>query len=91
MELDEAEQFLNGATFQWGYREQAPLYSWIVKAVSVVSGLHALTLVMIKYSLLFLFYGVFYRIARSFWTPGRSLIVTASLTLFPVYPSRRGV
>lgn len=85
MGLDEAEQFLNGSVFQWGYHNQAPLYSWIVRAVSIPFGVNLVTLIIIKYSLLFLFYFVVYHTARSFQDEKTSLLITASLVLFPLY------
>ncbi len=85
MELDESEQFLNGSVFQWGYNSQAPLYSWIVKGVSSIFGLNIVTLLAIKYGLLFLFYCSFYSLARSLWDSRKALIATGSLMLFPLY------
>lgn len=85
MELDEAEQFLNGSFFQWGYNSQPPLYSWIVRITAYISGLNIFTLIFVKYGLLFLFYTVFYMTARSLWNARKSLIVTGSLMLFPIY------
>jgi len=85
MELDEAEQFLLASSFRWGYPAQPPLYSWIVHIVSSISGLNVFTLILTKYSLLFLFYSVFYLTARSLWDAGKSLAVTGSLMLFPLY------
>jgi 4-amino-4-deoxy-L-arabinose transferase-like glycosyltransferase len=85
MELDEAEQFLLAAVFQWGYPSQPPLYSWIVHSISFITGLNIFALVFTKYSILFLFFSVFYLTARSFWEAGKSLAVTGSLMLFPLY------
>ena len=85
MELDEAEQFLNGSNFQWGYNSQAPLYSWLVKGVSLFFGLNIVTLLAIKYCLLFLFYCSFYSVARFLWDSRKALIATGSLMLFPLY------
>lgn len=85
MELDEAEQFLLASVFQWGYPSQPPLYSWIVHVVSAISGLNIFALVITKYSILFLFYSIFYLTARSFWEPGKSLAVACSLMFFPLY------
>ena len=85
MELDEAEQFLNGSDFQWGYNSQAPLYSWIVNGVSLFFGVNIVTLLAIKYCLLFLFYCSFYSVARFLWDSRKALITTGSLMLFPLY------
>ncbi len=85
MEPDEAEQFLDGSVFSFGYRNQAPLYSWIVKATSLVFGMNFVTLVVVKYCLLFSFYLSFFLIARSFWDSKRAFLITGSLLLFPTY------
>lgn len=85
MSLDEAEQFLIATVLKWGYPSQPPLYSWIVHIISSISGLNIYTLVFVKFSILFLFYSVFYITARYFWEPRPSLAVTGSLMLFPLY------
>jgi len=56
MELDESEQFLNSTAFHWGYSTQAPLYTWIVKTLSTFFGHTIITLVVLKYLLIFFFY-----------------------------------
>lgn len=85
MELDEAEQFLNGAAFSWGYSNQPTLYSWIIRGVSLFSGLNLGTIVAVKYSVIFLFYVSFYSIARFVWNAKESFLITCSLLLFPSY------
>jgi 4-amino-4-deoxy-L-arabinose transferase-like glycosyltransferase len=47
--------------------------------------LNIFALVFTKYSILFLFYSVFYLTARSFWEARKSLAVTCSLLFFPLY------
>lgn len=85
LELDEAEQFLHSSFFQLGYNNQPPLYNWIVKAVSSVFSLNLATLLLVKYSLLFFFYYVFYLTVRSFNDPKKALLITGSLVIFPLY------
>jgi 4-amino-4-deoxy-L-arabinose transferase-like glycosyltransferase len=85
LELDEAEQFLNGAFFHLGYNEQAPLYSWIFWSLSLLFGKNLSTLIAIKYCLIFIFYFAFYLTARCFWSVKESLLITGSLLLFPTY------
>ena len=85
MELDESEQFLNLAAFHWGYSTQAPLYTWIVNTLSTFLGLHLITLVVLKYLLIFLFYFFFFKICRHFWDSRISLYITGSFMLFPLY------
>jgi|GEM_PF-1751663 len=85
MELDESEQFLYGTAFHWGYSTQAPLYTWIVKTLSTFLGHTIITLVVLKYLLIFLFYVFFFKICRYFWDSRISLCVTGSLMLFPLY------
>jgi 4-amino-4-deoxy-L-arabinose transferase-like glycosyltransferase len=85
MEMSEAEQFLDASAFSLGYSQQAPLYSWIVKAASALFGMNFVTIIAVKYFLLFLFYLVFFLLAREFWDGGKALVITGSLLLFPVY------
>ncbi|MEW6117196.1 MAG: glycosyltransferase family 39 protein [Nitrospirota bacterium] len=85
MELDEAEQFLKGFALSLGYSNQPPLYSWIVKIVSMGFGLNIITLVAVKYCLIFFFYIAFYHTVRSVWNVKESLLITGSLLVFPSF------
>jgi 4-amino-4-deoxy-L-arabinose transferase-like glycosyltransferase len=85
MELDEAEQFLAAKVLALGYRDQPPLFTWILRAAALPFGMNITTILLVKYALLFGFYFSFYRIARTFWNPGKSLVVTGALLLFPTY------
>lgn len=85
MQLDEAEQFLNGSVFRLGYSTQPPLYTWIVGAVSSVFGLNLATLLAVKYTVTFFFYFTFFLTARIFWNSQQALLITGSLVLFPLY------
>lgn len=85
MELDESEQFLRGASFSLGAGGQPPLYSWLVHAFSLLSGMSLATILTVKYAVLFLFYGSFYLLARTLWGPRESFLLMGSLMLFPTY------
>jgi 4-amino-4-deoxy-L-arabinose transferase-like glycosyltransferase len=85
MELSEAEQYLDASVFSFGYRQQAPLYSWIVRAAASLFGMNVVTITAVKYSLLFLFYFFLFLLARNFWDSKKSLLVTASMLLFPTF------
>ncbi len=85
MELDEAEQFLNGSFFSLGYAHQPPLYSWLVYGMSGLFGLNIQTIIATKYIIMFFFYFSFYLIARSFWNRRASLLIAGTLLLFPTY------
>ncbi len=85
MELSEAEQFLDASVFSFGYSQQGPLYSWIVRVMSLLFGMNIVTLTVVKYSLLFLFYFFVFLIARVFWDAKKSLLITGCLLLFPTY------
>jgi lipopolysaccharide core galacturonosyltransferase RgtB len=85
MELDEAEQFLNGYFFSLGYAHQPPFYSWIVYGMSMLFGMNIETLTVTKYAIMFFFYFSFYLIARSFWNIRASLLMTGTLLFFPTY------
>jgi hypothetical protein len=83
MELDESEQFLQVTALHIG--PQPLLYSVIVKTVSLLSGQLFLTIIIVKYVILLTFYLCFYGLARTHWNARESLVVTASLMLFPTY------
>ena len=85
MELSEAEQYLDASVFSFGYRQQAPLYSWIVRAAAALFGMNVVTITGVKYSLLFLFYLFLFMLARNLWDSRKSLIVTGSMLLFPTF------
>jgi 4-amino-4-deoxy-L-arabinose transferase-like glycosyltransferase len=85
MELDEAEQFIIGSVYSWGYSNQPPVYTWIVKMISSLFGMNIRTLIAVKYCLMFCFYFSFYLISHSFWDRKKSLLVTGSLLLFYTY------
>ncbi len=85
LELDEAEQFLAAKVIALGYSDQPPLFTWILSAAAFPFGMNIVTIIAVKYALLFFFYLSFYHIARTFWNPEKSLVVTGSLLLFPTY------
>jgi hypothetical protein len=85
MELSEAEQYLDASVFSFGYRQQAPLYSWIVRAAAALFGMNVVTITGVKYSLLFLFYLFLFLLARNLWDSRKSLIVTGSMLIFPTF------
>ncbi len=85
MEIDEAEQFIMARTIALGYSNQPPLFTWIFRAAALPLGMNIVTILAVKYALLFCFYLSYYHIARTFWTPGKSLAVTGALLLFPTY------
>lgn len=85
MDLDDAEQFVFSAVYSWGYSNQPPAYTWVVKAISSIIGMNIKTLIAVKYSIMFCFYYSFYRLCCSFWDTRQSLLVTGSLLLFYTY------
>jgi 4-amino-4-deoxy-L-arabinose transferase-like glycosyltransferase len=85
LELDEAEQFLAAKVIALGYSDQPPLFTWILSAAAFPFGMNIVTIIAVKYSILFFFYFSFYHVARTFWDAEKSLIVTGSLLLFPTY------
>jgi 4-amino-4-deoxy-L-arabinose transferase-like glycosyltransferase len=85
MELDEAEQFIAAKVMALGYSGQPPLFTWILHVVAFPFGMTIVTILAVKYALLFCFYFSCYHIARTFWRPGKSLVVTGALLLFPTY------
>jgi hypothetical protein len=85
MEIDEAEQFLAAKVIALGYSDQPPLFTWLLRGAAFPFGMNIVTILAVKYALLFCFYFSYYHIARTFWEPAKSLIVTGALLLFPTY------
>jgi 4-amino-4-deoxy-L-arabinose transferase-like glycosyltransferase len=85
MEGDEAEQFLAAKVIALGYSGQPPLFTWILRAAAFPFGMNIVTILAVKYALLFCFYYSSYHTARTFWGPKKSLVVTGALLLFPTY------
>lgn len=86
MDSDDAEQFVfSAAAYSWGYSNQPPVYTWVVKAISSIIGMNIRTLMVMKYGIMFCFYYSFYRLCCSFWDTRQSLLVTGSLLLFYTY------
>jgi 4-amino-4-deoxy-L-arabinose transferase-like glycosyltransferase len=85
MELDEAEQFIAAKVLALGYPDQPPFFTWILHAAAFPFGMNIATILAVKYALLFCFYLSCYHIARTFWEPRKSLVVTGALLLFPTY------
>lgn len=84
MEMDETEQFLASA-YSWQNYNQPPLYTQILKGIYSIAGASSAALIGIKYVYMFFFFFIFYAIARKFWKPGHSLVLTASLSLYSTY------
>lgn len=92
-ELDEAELILVGQSLQWGYSGQPPLYHWIQGAVFAALGPGLVGLALVKNSLLFLSYLLFWLTARRMLAGDERLaaLVTLSWLFVPqvVWESQR--
>jgi 4-amino-4-deoxy-L-arabinose transferase-like glycosyltransferase len=85
MQLDESEQFIRAFVPNFIAVGQPPLYTWLVKAASAVTGKTFFTIIFVKYVILFIFYICFYLIARQEWDPVKSLLITSSLLLIGLF------
>ncbi len=83
--FDEAEQLFDSQEFYLGYSDQPPLFSWILKTLSLVFGLNIPLMMITTHSLIFIFFGVFYLIARKLWDEKQSLIISSSLVFIFLY------
>jgi len=64
MTLDEAELFIDASEFKLGFDDQPPLYSWIIKALSLIFGLNVPLMVTVNQILICVFFCVIYSILR---------------------------
>lgn len=83
--FDEAEQLFDSQEFFLGYSDQPPLFSWILKTLSLVFGLNIPLMMITTHGLIFIFFGVLYLIARKFRNENQSLIITSSLVFIFLY------
>lgn len=85
LQPDEAEQYLDAVHFEMGFDDQPPLFSWIVKLVSLAFGLNPLSIALSSHLIMFAFFLGFYFLAKEFWEEKKAFIVTLSLVLFPIF------
>ncbi|MCI0680690.1 MAG: glycosyltransferase family 39 protein [Gemmataceae bacterium] len=82
--FDEAEQFVLGQTFAWGYNTQPPLMTWCFRALAAVFGDSVATLTVLRYGFLGAMYGFLYASARCMLGDRRqALAAAAALLLIP--------
>ncbi len=85
LEGDEIKQLLEARDFVMGDGMQAPLYLWILYPINKIFGLHPEALLILRYSLLFSFYYIFYLCMKKLVKPNYAFIAMVSLVFFPVY------
>lgn len=85
MTPDEAEQFIDSSSFQLGYIDQPPLYSWILKSFSYISGLNVPMMIVIYHLIAFLFLLSLYSLIKEIWHRDYSWIIFISYTFFFIY------
>lgn len=67
LHLDDAEQFEYAQNFALGYKNQPPLYTWLVQGVAFFFGLNIVSILATK-NLIFLgFLLSFYGFSKRFW------------------------
>jgi 4-amino-4-deoxy-L-arabinose transferase-like glycosyltransferase len=85
MTLDEAELFLDAQAFKLGFDDQPPLYSWIIRALSLIFGLNVPLMVVVNQALICAFLITIYFILRSLWDRERSWLVLLSYVFIFLY------
>jgi 4-amino-4-deoxy-L-arabinose transferase-like glycosyltransferase len=85
MTYDEAEQFFDASSYQLGYLDQPPLYSWILKTLSIVFGLNIPMMVIVYHLIIIVFLLSFYFTLREVWQDKYSWIIFCSLSFFFIY------
>lgn len=79
LDWDEAEQFVLAQNFDFGDAHQAPLYSWIVKGLSLPFAYGTTVIVSVRYICLFVFLYFLYKAIRFFHDENDSLFCLNSI------------
>jgi len=86
MTLDEAEHFIDIQSFSWGYLDQPPLYSWILKTFSLVFGFNVPVMVIVYHLIVFIFFVLLFKISiLVFQERKKSFFCFLSYFLFFIY------
>jgi len=85
MNPDEAEQFIDAADYHWGYSDQPPLYSWILKTCSLAFGMSVVMQVCAYHVIIVLFLAALYIATRELWQREQAYLVFLSNALFFIY------
>jgi 4-amino-4-deoxy-L-arabinose transferase-like glycosyltransferase len=86
LDWDEAEQYINSRNFNLGDTQQPPLYSWIVRSLSIITNDSSYALISVRYICLFTFIIFLYLSIREFFTTKKSLTLSLLiLALIPAY------
>jgi 4-amino-4-deoxy-L-arabinose transferase-like glycosyltransferase len=86
LDWDEAEQYINSRNFNLGDGQQPPLYSWIVRSLSVITNDSPCALISVRYICLYIFIVFLYLSIRQFFTAKKSLTLSLLiLALIPAY------
>jgi len=86
VELDEAEQLILTQSFQWGYGNQPPLYTWLQILVFGICGTNIFALALLKSMLLFAILALTWLSVREITASERvALVATVSLFLMPQF------
>ncbi|NQY79113.1 MAG: glycosyltransferase family 39 protein [Candidatus Caenarcaniphilales bacterium] len=79
LDWDEAEQYVLAQGFNFGDAHQPPLYSWIIKTLSLVFGYGTPVIVSVRYICLFVFLYFLYKAIRIFHDEDDSLLCLNSI------------
>ena len=83
--FDEAEQFFDTLNFELGYKDQPPLFSWLVKALNLFFDTSAQSMALLTHILIIVFLVSFYFALKEIWSSSDSQIITVSLVFFFIY------
>lgn len=85
MTYDEAEQFLDSSSYQLGYLDQPPLYSWIVKTFSLVLGMNTPMMIIVYHLIAFIFLVSIYFLLKEIWQDKYAWIIQCSFLFFFIF------
>lgn len=83
--FDEAEQFLDAQDYELGYKDQPPLFSWIIKSLSFLMEPNAQSMALLTHVLIIFFLISFYYCLKEIWTSKESQLICYSLVFFFIY------
>lgn len=85
MTYDEAEQFIDASSFQLGYLDQPPLYSWIIKCFSLVFGMNTTMMVFVYHLIAFIFLVSIYFLLKEIWQDKYAWLIQCSFLFFFIF------
>lgn len=85
MTNDEAEQFLDASSYQLGYLDQPPLYSWLTKSFSLVFGMNVPMMIILYHLIAFSFVLSLYFMLKEIWQEKYAWLILLSFLFFFIF------